>query len=122
MSNSEQMARFVSYKPTSIEGFSFTHMSEWDGMATSEIADHGHEFVMGSKPMGRISDATNIRTAFVVPLVCYVYIFYFAVSGYRAAQCRNRRSAIRGSKGTGIMICRFCLFASLQPLLRRFRD
>jgi FHS family L-fucose permease-like MFS transporter len=33
--------------------------------------------------MGRISDATNIRTAFVVPLVCYVYIFYFAVSGYR---------------------------------------
>jgi FHS family L-fucose permease-like MFS transporter len=33
--------------------------------------------------MGRISDATNIRTAFVVPLICYVYIFYFAVSGYR---------------------------------------
>jgi FHS family L-fucose permease-like MFS transporter len=33
--------------------------------------------------MGRISDATNIRTAFVVPLLCYVYIFYFAVSGYR---------------------------------------
>lgn len=33
--------------------------------------------------MGRISDATNIQTAFVVPLVCYVYILYFAVKGYR---------------------------------------
>ena len=33
--------------------------------------------------MGRISDATNIRTAFVVPLVCYVYIFYFAAMGYK---------------------------------------
>src|SRR5207253_9398355 len=33
--------------------------------------------------MGRISDATSIRTAFIVPLVCYIYIFYFAVDGYR---------------------------------------
>jgi FHS family L-fucose permease-like MFS transporter len=33
--------------------------------------------------MGRISDATNIRTAFVVPLVCYLYISYFAASGYK---------------------------------------
>ena len=33
--------------------------------------------------MGRISDASNIQTAFLVPLVCYVYIFYFAVRGYR---------------------------------------
>jgi FHS family L-fucose permease-like MFS transporter len=33
--------------------------------------------------MGRISDATNIRTAFVIPLVCYLYISYFAVSGYK---------------------------------------
>ena len=33
--------------------------------------------------MGRISDATNIQTAFVVPLVCYVYILYFAVKGYK---------------------------------------
>ena len=42
--------------------------------------------------MGRISDATNIRTAFIVPLhVCYVYIFYFAVDGYKpgAAHSRN---------------------------------
>lgn len=33
--------------------------------------------------MGRISDATNIRTAFIVPFLCYIYILYFAVSGYK---------------------------------------
>ena len=33
--------------------------------------------------MGRISDATNIQTAFVVPLVCYLYILYFGLSGYK---------------------------------------
>ena len=33
--------------------------------------------------MGRISDATNIQTAFVVPLLCYVYILYFALAGYK---------------------------------------
>lgn len=36
--------------------------------------------------MGRISDATNIQTAFVVPLFCYVYILYFALSGYKPAR------------------------------------
>lgn len=35
--------------------------------------------------MGRISDATNIRTAFCVPIICYVYILYFALSGYKPA-------------------------------------
>src|SRR6185437_15243126 len=33
--------------------------------------------------MGRISDAASIRTAFIVPLVCYIYIFYFSVDGYK---------------------------------------
>jgi FHS family L-fucose permease-like MFS transporter len=33
--------------------------------------------------MGRISDAWNIQRAFVVPLVCHAYVFYFAVWGYR---------------------------------------
>jgi FHS family L-fucose permease-like MFS transporter len=33
--------------------------------------------------MGRISDATSIQTAFIVPLVCYVYVLYFAAIGYR---------------------------------------
>ncbi len=35
--------------------------------------------------MGRISDATNIQTAFVVPVICYAYILYFAIAGYRPA-------------------------------------
>jgi MFS transporter, FHS family, L-fucose permease len=33
--------------------------------------------------MGRISDLYNIQTAFLVPLICYVFILYFAVSGYK---------------------------------------
>jgi FHS family L-fucose permease-like MFS transporter len=33
--------------------------------------------------MGRISDASSIRTAFIVPLVCHIYVLYFAVYGYR---------------------------------------
>jgi len=33
--------------------------------------------------MGRISDASNIQTAFFVPLICYVYVLYFALSGYK---------------------------------------
>jgi MFS transporter, FHS family, L-fucose permease len=33
--------------------------------------------------MGRISDATSIQRAFVVPFLCYLYIFYFAKSGYK---------------------------------------
>ncbi|MGC1485158.1 MAG: L-fucose:H+ symporter permease [Candidatus Acidiferrum sp.] len=33
--------------------------------------------------MGKISDVTNIQRAFVVPLICYLYVIYFAVSGYK---------------------------------------
>jgi FHS family L-fucose permease-like MFS transporter len=33
--------------------------------------------------MGRISDMSNIQYAFVVPLICHAYVFYFAVSGYK---------------------------------------
>lgn len=33
--------------------------------------------------MGRISDATNIQVAFVVPLVCYCFVLYFGLRGYR---------------------------------------
>jgi MFS transporter, FHS family, L-fucose permease len=35
--------------------------------------------------MGRISDAKNIQTAFIVPLVCYAYVLYFARRGYKTA-------------------------------------
>jgi FHS family L-fucose permease-like MFS transporter len=33
--------------------------------------------------MGRISDATNIQMAFVVPLICHAYILYFALRGFK---------------------------------------
>jgi FHS family L-fucose permease-like MFS transporter len=33
--------------------------------------------------MGYISDLTNIQRAFVVPLVCYLYVLYFAVAGHK---------------------------------------
>jgi FHS family L-fucose permease-like MFS transporter len=33
--------------------------------------------------MGRISDATNIQSAFAVPFVCHLYVLYFALRGYR---------------------------------------
>ncbi|MGB6670766.1 MAG: L-fucose:H+ symporter permease [Candidatus Acidiferrum sp.] len=35
--------------------------------------------------MGKISDLSNIQRAFVVPLICYLYVIYFAVSGYKPA-------------------------------------
>lgn len=41
--------------------------------------------------MGYISDATNIQRAFVVPLVSYVYIFYFATRGYRVRETAGDR-------------------------------
>src|SRR5260370_14949484 len=33
--------------------------------------------------MGRISDASNIRTAFIVPAACYLYVIYFAAARYK---------------------------------------
>jgi MFS transporter, FHS family, L-fucose permease len=35
--------------------------------------------------MGKISDAANIQKAFVIPLICHLYILYFALRGYRPA-------------------------------------
>lgn len=35
--------------------------------------------------MGKISDKVSIQAAFVVPLLCYLYIFYFGFSGYKPA-------------------------------------
>ncbi len=35
--------------------------------------------------MGRISDASNIQRAFIVPMICYIYILFFATSGYKPA-------------------------------------
>jgi FHS family L-fucose permease-like MFS transporter len=33
--------------------------------------------------MGYISDLSNIRWAFLVPLICHVYVLYFALRGYK---------------------------------------
>jgi len=44
--------------------------------------------------MGRISDATNIQSAFIVPLICYLYILYFAVAGYKPAVADLQRAAV----------------------------
>ena len=33
--------------------------------------------------MGRISDASSIQTAFLVPLICYAYVLYFSTAGYK---------------------------------------
>jgi MFS transporter, FHS family, L-fucose permease len=33
--------------------------------------------------MGRISDVSNIQVAFVMPLICCVYVIYFALRGYK---------------------------------------
>jgi len=43
--------------------------------------------------MGYISDLTNIQRAFIVPLLCYVYIFYFAARDIASANRRETRNA-----------------------------
>jgi len=44
--------------------------------------------------MGKISDASNIQTAFVVPLVCYLYILYYAVAGYKPSGLASPQRAV----------------------------
>jgi MFS transporter, FHS family, L-fucose permease len=39
--------------------------------------------------MGYISDVSNIQRAFIIPLVCYVYILYFSLKGYQPAAVRS---------------------------------
>ncbi len=51
--------------------------------------------------MGRISDATNIQVAFVVPLLCYLYILYFALRGYRPAGNPSEQPALAGAEWEG---------------------
>jgi len=35
--------------------------------------------------MGKLSDVSNIQIAFIVPSISYLYVIYFAVSGYKPA-------------------------------------
>ena len=39
--------------------------------------------------MGFISDHSNIRVAFLVPLVCQLYVSYFALSGYKPSASKR---------------------------------
>jgi FHS family L-fucose permease-like MFS transporter len=38
--------------------------------------------------MGLVSDRTSIQTAFLIPIVCYAYVLYFAALGHRPAPAR----------------------------------
>ncbi len=39
--------------------------------------------------MGKLSDATNIQIAFVVPLICHMVVLYFALRGHRLVPLRS---------------------------------
>jgi FHS family L-fucose permease-like MFS transporter len=43
--------------------------------------------------MGFISDHSNIRVAFIVPLVCQAYVLYFALRGYRPVLVAGSQTA-----------------------------
>lgn len=50
--------------------------------------------------MGRISDASSIQTAFVVPLLCYVFILYFGLSGYKPSSAPAAVPVSLNNEGT----------------------
>ena len=49
--------------------------------------------------MGRISDASTIQTAFVVPLLCYLFILYFGLSGYKPSASPEITRVATGNEG-----------------------
>src|SRR6266704_3252570 len=49
--------------------------------------------------MGRISDAASIQRAFVVPLLCYVFILYFGLSGYKPTATPAMEPISVGNRG-----------------------
>jgi MFS transporter, FHS family, L-fucose permease len=46
--------------------------------------------------MGYISDASNIRYAFIVPFACHVYVLYFAMRGYRPVYAPTTTADLQG--------------------------
>jgi FHS family L-fucose permease-like MFS transporter len=44
--------------------------------------------------MGKLSDATNIQIAFVVPLICHMVVLYFAVRGHRVAPLLSAETVV----------------------------
>src|SRR5262249_28925567 len=51
--------------------------------------------------MGRISHATTIQYAFLVPLVCYMYVIYFATMGYKPKPVASVQPAAVASEAKG---------------------
>jgi FHS family L-fucose permease-like MFS transporter len=49
--------------------------------------------------MGAISDRWNIQLAFIVPLICHAYVFYFAVRGYRPSATFSSARPILPAEG-----------------------
>jgi FHS family L-fucose permease-like MFS transporter len=49
--------------------------------------------------MGRISDVSSIQTAFVVPLLCYLFILYFGLSGYKPTSTPEMGSVPANTRG-----------------------
>lgn len=45
--------------------------------------------------MGYISDMSNIRYAFLIPLLCHVYVFYFATRGCRPVHDRPKEAGLQ---------------------------
>jgi FHS family L-fucose permease-like MFS transporter len=49
--------------------------------------------------MGRISDASSIQIAFVVPLLCHAYILFFGLRGYKPAVLATVNPALAAAHG-----------------------
>jgi FHS family L-fucose permease-like MFS transporter len=52
--------------------------------------------------MGRISDAASIQRAFLVPLLCYVFILYFGLSGYKPAAIPGLERTSMGNESASL--------------------
>ena len=50
--------------------------------------------------MGRISDASNIQKAFIVPLLCYLFILYFGLSGHKPMSVADTQSVSVRKEGS----------------------
>jgi FHS family L-fucose permease-like MFS transporter len=50
--------------------------------------------------MGRISDASSIQKAFIVPQLCYVFILYFGLSGYKPTRTPAMEPVSVGNRGS----------------------
>ena len=45
--------------------------------------------------MGKISDVSNIQVAFIMPLICYMYVIYFGMRGYKTNEMLSDSTANR---------------------------